>query len=197
MNEPIYKQFCTRLEVKELDDDDGTIEGYGSVFNVEDIGGDIILPGAFKKSLRAHKKAKTTPKMLWQHDPHQPIGKWTDIAEDEHGLNVRGKMLIESDPLARTAHAHLQEKSIDGLSIGFVIDDYKIRKDNPLARVESVKRRDMIKTVTDFERLLRDAMGLSRLEAKRVAALGYAGLQRDVDSEELGQMFLTLSERLT
>jgi HK97 family phage prohead protease len=126
MNE--YKAISTRLIVKELDDEDGTIEGYGSVFNIEDQGGDVVLPGAFKKTLRAHKKNKTMPKMLWQHDPRQPIGKWTDIVEDDRGLNVRGRLLIDSDPLARTAHAHLQEKSIDGLSIGFVIDDYRMRE---------------------------------------------------------------------
>lgn len=200
-----YKNFSTRFVVKELNDN-GVIEGYGSVFDVVDKGGDLIAPGAFSDSLKAHVENGTTPKMLWQHDPDRPIGKWTDIAEDKRGLQVRGKLLVDSDPLARTAHAHLQEKTIDGLSIGFVIDDYEIRKDdkvrelkavdlwevsvvtfamNPEARVENVKQRDLIKTRKDFEALLRNVAGFSAAEAKRVAALGYAGLQRNVESEDI------------
>ncbi len=37
--------------------DDGTVEGYGSVFNVEDAYADKIAPGAFSASLKAHKSA--------------------------------------------------------------------------------------------------------------------------------------------
>ncbi|MBR1895875.1 MAG: HK97 family phage prohead protease, partial [Pyramidobacter sp.] len=32
--------------------------------------------------------------MLWQHDSSQPIGVWEDIKEDEHGLLMRGRLLV-------------------------------------------------------------------------------------------------------
>ncbi len=211
-----YKQINTRFVVKEMDQT-GSIEGYGSVFGIEDKGGDVVMPGAFKDTIKMHRKNGTTPKMLWQHDPGKPIGRWTDLKEDERGLQVKGKLLVDSDPLARTAHAHLQEKTIDGLSIGFVVDDYEIRKKdkvreikavdlwevsvvtfamNPQARVENVKQRDLIKTRKDFEATLRNVMGLSAAEAKKVASLGYAGLQRNVASDEVCQYLNLLKESI-
>lgn len=217
MSQPEYKFINARFIVKELDEETGTIEGYGSVFNTVDHGNDIVLPGAFKRSLREHKRNKSMPKMLWQHDITKPIGRWNDIAEDDKGLVVSGKLLIDSDPLARTAHAHLQEKSIDGLSIGFTVADYKIRKDdgirelktldlwevsvvtfamNPSARVESVKASDFINSRKDFEAALRNVMGLSVAEAKRVAAQGYSGLLRNVEAEDISQYIKPIHEFL-
>jgi phage head maturation protease len=54
--------------------DDGTFAGYGSVFNVQDSGYDIVVPGAFTKSLSDHRRKGRMPKLLWQHDPCEPIG---------------------------------------------------------------------------------------------------------------------------
>lgn len=56
------------LEVKALTDE-GTFEGYGSVFNNVDSYGERVAAGAFAKSLAQHAKAGTSPLMLWQHDP--------------------------------------------------------------------------------------------------------------------------------
>ena len=65
--------------------------------------GDIVAPGAFSKSLAAHKAAQSAPAMLWHHDPRQPIGKWLGLAEDAHGLKVEGKLTLG---LARARDAH-------------------------------------------------------------------------------------------
>ncbi|QBY43683.1 Caudovirus prohead serine protease [Arsenophonus nasoniae] len=43
--------------------------------------------------------------------------------EDERGLFVKGKLLIEDDPLAKRAHAHMKAGSLSGLSIGYVLKD--------------------------------------------------------------------------
>ena len=67
------------LEVKAKDD--GSVEGYGSVFGHKDAYSDIVAPGAFKATLAAHKAAGTMPAMLWQHKADEPIGAWSIMAE--------------------------------------------------------------------------------------------------------------------
>jgi HK97 family phage prohead protease len=56
--------------------------------------------------------------MLWQHDPAEPIGIWSEVSEDAIGLNVRGRLLSD---VARGAEAAalLNAGAIDGLSIGY------------------------------------------------------------------------------
>jgi hypothetical protein len=54
---------------------------------------------------------------------------------------------------------------------------------NPKAQIDAVKAAAQIKTITDFERFLRDVGGFSHSQAKALAACGYKGLNspRDVD----------------
>lgn len=115
---------CSRLafdcEIK-LAGDEGTvgvIEGYGSVFGLVDRGGDIVEPGAFKASLAEWRKKKSLPPMLWQHDPYNPVGIWTDIVEDEKGLKVTGQLVMDV-PQASSARALIQAGAVKGLSIGY------------------------------------------------------------------------------
>ena len=72
----------------EMVDEDGTFAGYASLFGRIDLGKDIIERGAFARSLR-DRGAKNI-RMLFQHDPNQPIGVWTEVKEDARGLFVRG-----------------------------------------------------------------------------------------------------------
>lgn len=66
----------------------GLIRGYASVFGGVDLAGDRIEPGAFAQSLA--RRGTASVRMLWQHDPGRPIGVWTALAEDGHGLRVEG-----------------------------------------------------------------------------------------------------------
>ena len=116
------KQADPILEIKALRDT-GEIEGYGSTFGGDpDSYGDVIAPGAYADSLAAHRSKGTMPKLLWQHDPHEVIGKWTDAAEDGRGLLMRGRLNMDVQR-GREAYALLKDGAIDGLSIG-----YRIRK---------------------------------------------------------------------
>jgi hypothetical protein len=100
----------------------GVIAGYASVFNVLDEHNDIIAPGAFKKSL--HRTAhRNSVKLLWQHNVTEPIGTFTNITEDNHGLYIEAKLLLEVQR-AREAYALLKSKVISGLSIGYSPVDF-------------------------------------------------------------------------
>lgn len=98
---------------------DGTrIEGYASYFGACDQGGDIVQKGAYAASLSALASEGRSVKMLWQHDPAQPIGIWDEVREDAKGLYVKGRLLLDVEK-GREAVALIEAGAIDGLSIGY------------------------------------------------------------------------------
>jgi len=98
---------------------DGTvIEGYASLFGLTDQGGDVVAPGAYRGSLKRLAEAERRVKLLWQHDPAQPIGVWDEVVEDERGLRVKGRLLTEVEK-GREAARLIEAGAIDGLSIGY------------------------------------------------------------------------------
>ncbi len=100
------------LEVKEIAED-GTFSGVASVYDVEDLGGDIIEKGAFKKTLSENPKVP----ILWQHQSDEVIGMG-EVTESGNKVLLAGKLDLE-DPTAQKAHRKLKAKLIKGLSIGF------------------------------------------------------------------------------
>ncbi len=96
-------------------DAEGRFAGYASVFNRLDSGGDIVLPGAFTKSLA---KRRGRIRLLFQHDPKEPVGIWETIAEDAHGLFVTGR-LVPGVPRSDALRRLIESRALDGLSIGF------------------------------------------------------------------------------
>lgn len=96
--------------------EDGTIRGYVSVFGVKDRGNDIVVPGAFKASLLRYPANRV--KMLYQHNPTEPIGVWTQFVEDAKGLMAEGRLILETAK-GREVHALLKAGAIDGFSIGY------------------------------------------------------------------------------
>ena len=94
----------------------GRFSGYASLFNEVDLGQDMIEPGAFSRSLT--RRGAEGVRMLFQHDPAEPIGSWVTIREDQRGLFVEGQ-LATGVARAREVHALLTNGALDGLSIGF------------------------------------------------------------------------------
>lgn len=113
----MMKSTSPVLEIKALSDE-GLFSGYGSVFGVKDSYGDIVMPGAFAKSLTSHRKAKSRPAMLWMHDMKEPVGSWSQMAEDEKGLYVEGSLNMDVQR-AREIYSLLKRGDIAGLSIGY------------------------------------------------------------------------------
>jgi hypothetical protein len=98
---------------------DGTmVSGYASLFGRRDQGGDTVQPGAYAASLASLAASGRRVKMLWQHDPAQPIGVWDEVREDATGLWVKGRILADVER-GREAAALLAAGAIDGLSIGY------------------------------------------------------------------------------
>lgn len=97
-------------------DDEGRFAGYASVFGEVDDGGDIVMPGAFVRSLA--KRGRARVRMLFQHDPKEPVGIWERVQEDGFGLWAEGR-LVPGVPRADALRRLIESRAIDGLSIGF------------------------------------------------------------------------------
>jgi len=179
---------------------DGTFSGYASLFGRVDLGRDMVERGAFADSIE--KRGAGGIRMLFQHDPNQPIGTWQEIREDERGLFVRGK-LATGVAKAREVLELMRDGALDGLSIGFrtvrAVSEprtgiRRIRKADlweisvvtfpmlPEARVEKVKAHGGLPSPREFERWLTRDAGLTRSEAKTVISRGFAHLLRERDA---------------
>lgn len=106
------------FRIKSCDGNSGVFEGYASVFWNVDHHKEVVAKGAFKNTLEQWNMEGQLPKMLWQHDQKSPIGIWEEMYEDDYGLFVRGRLLLDIQK-GKDAYALLQSKVIDGLSIGF------------------------------------------------------------------------------
>ncbi len=95
---------------------DGTFAGYASLFGKTDLARDVVMPGAFAASLR--RRGAAGIKLLFQHDPAQPIGVFEEIREDGRGLFVRGRLMPEV-ARGREVLSLMRAGALDGLSIGF------------------------------------------------------------------------------
>ena len=109
-----FARFGDGLLVSE----DAVIEGYASLFGQVDQGSDVVQRGAYRGSLDGLSKAGQRVKMLWQHDPAQPIGVWDEVREDDKGLWVKGR-LLEVTQKGREAAELIRAGAMDGLSIGY------------------------------------------------------------------------------
>jgi uncharacterized protein len=174
------------FEVKAVKDD-GTFEGFGSVFGNVDSYKEIVAPGAFAESLAGWKSAGRLPPVLWQHRSGEPIGPYLEMEEQPVGLWVKGQLLVDDVQKAKEARALMKSKAVNGLSIGFVTreDSYDrvsgirtLKKvdlwevsvvtfpANPAAQISSVKSTiDAIQTLSEAEDFLRDVGRLSKTQA--------------------------------
>lgn len=110
------------------------IEGYASLFGVEDMTGDVVRAGAFAQSLSRGGAVG----MLLSHVGGRAAGRWTTMREDGRGLFVRGFVSRET-PAGRTALQMIEDGTLDCLSIGFVARDWspRVMRGRELKRIES------------------------------------------------------------
>lgn len=114
----MYETKSISAEVKDVSLKNRTVEGYFSVFNVEDSDGDIIKPGAFAKTVAENGPGgKNRIMHLWQHNPMQPLAKPAEIQEDERGLRFISK--ISETSWGTDALKLYEDGVIEEHSIGF------------------------------------------------------------------------------
>lgn len=207
----ITKTYNCPFEIKAVRDN-GTFEGYGSVFHVKDAHRDIVAPGAFTETLQKHRAAGTMPALLWQHRMDEPCGVFTSMQEDVRGLRVSGQLAMKTTRGAET-YEFLRIGAVSGLSIGFQtkaesfdrktgirtltkIDLHEVSivtlPANDAARIETVKG---IQTIRDAEGVLRDS-GFSRSEAATLISRIKSLAPRDAgDDTHLKTIFAALRKR--
>ena len=211
------------LELKSRKNDENTMSfsGYGAVFGNLDAYDDVIEPGAFSNSISNIKASGRMPLMLEQHGGFSvsaqdltPIGVWTEIKEDPHGLYVEGQ--LANTARGKDIYELLKMKALSGLSIGYYINDSytdtinskSVRHltdidlveisvvsfpANKEARIEAVKTE---LTIRDAEMALRDA-GFSRNQAKAILSKGYSALSlRDAEDNADNEVVALLQRNI-
>ncbi|MEG3153008.1 HK97 family phage prohead protease [Sphingomonas sp. ZT3P38] len=188
------------FEVKAVGDD-GTFNGYGSVWDVVDSYQEIVARGAFTDSLKEiGAKGRPVP-ILWQHRSAEPIGAWSNLKEDDHGLWGDGELLITDVAQARESHALMKKRIVTGLSIGYWVRESSYDEKtgirtltkldlveislvtfpaNDDARVEAVKFKlahGELPTEREMEKYLRE-VGFSKSRAAGVVAHGLTEVRR-------------------
>ena len=189
-------------DYKELDtDDDGTFEGYASVFNNKDLGNDVIKQGAFSESIKGKKPKQI--KLLYQHKTDEPIGVIDSLVEDTRGLKIKGRLAMGTQK-GKEVFELMKMGALDSMSIGYRLspDDYKysdkLKKRtitnldlmeismvtfpmNPKAKITKVKLAEM--NVREIEHYLRDVGLMSSSVAKQSANVLYKSFNHTVDEQ--------------
>lgn len=114
--------------------EEGRFCGYAAVFDVVDAHRDVILKGAFAKSLAAGKAVH----LLWQHEMVEPIGSLPVMREDNYGLYVEGRLLLDVLK-GREAYSLMKNGVIRGLSIGFKPTVYRYAPGTGIRMIEEAE----------------------------------------------------------
>jgi len=129
----LYKSVGFELEeLKSRGDDGWSFTGYASTFGNVDEGGDVVLRGAFSSSL-----ARRVPRLLWQHDMHEPIGKVLGLTEDDRGLH--GEFKISRTTRGHDAYQLLRDGAIDSMSIGYIPEEQDFDEKSGIRQLKSVE----------------------------------------------------------
>ena len=91
------------------------VEGYAAVFGNEDSYNDIIVAGAFTKTI-AGKEGKRI-KLCLQHDMEDIVGKIVELKEDEKGLWFKAK--ISNTTMGKDLAILIEDDAINEISIGY------------------------------------------------------------------------------
>lgn len=195
-----YKVFPFHMKAASEEDNSGKISGYGSIFGNVDSYNEIVMKGAFAKTLNSMRPKQI--KMLWQHDASQPIGYWDGLKEDQIGLSGDAVMPLDI-PSVKEAYQKAKAGLLDGLSIGYMVrkggyevldDNTTLLKDldlkeislvtfpaNPLAIVSNVKNFQF--SPKHLEELL-VGCGFKHEQARAAAARVFNGAELNEQKEE-------------
>lgn len=189
-----YKQ--SRVEIKAVDDEQRIVSAIVSTSDLDD-GGDIIMPGAFKKTITENARRI---KMLWQHKSDTPIGKPVFMEEMPSG-GLRVDSYVSRIQKGEDYLTLAKEEIVTEFSIGYIAKEWS-HDDDGIRRISELELMEFspvtwgmnkhtqllgIKSIEDLnpriiEQVLRDA-GLSRSQAKAIAGAGVKCL-READQKQ-------------
>lgn len=139
-NDDQIKHLNVAFEIKKITENDAdffVFEGLASTFEM-DQGKDIVMPGAFKKSLRAR-----TPVLLWQHSSYEPIGMPVEIRETADGLYLKGKLPREDTFVSGRVIPQMKIGSIKSMSIGFYTKVSEYDNDTNIRKLMEIDLREV------------------------------------------------------
>ncbi|UAL42853.1 HK97 family phage prohead protease [Shewanella inventionis] len=191
-----YREYD--LDIKSVDEK-GIIVCYANTFNYVDKANDETIQGAFKKTIAEHTAKGTMPKMLFNHNRNEPIGKWISMEEDEYGLKMTGQLILEVQR-AREIYALLKADAINGFSIGYTVKQQQYDRINKITKLLEVELGEVsivpfpcndqsiltsIKSILEtgaipqpsiIEKELISHFGLTKSQALAFMSTGYKGL---------------------
>ena len=199
--EVVNQTLDLECDYKGIDaEEDGSFEGYGSVFNNKDLGNDVIKYGAFSESIKSKKPKQI--KLLYQHKTDEPIGVIDSLEEDSRGLKIKGRLAMKTQK-GKEVYELMKMGALDSMSIGYRLspDDYKYndklkkrtisRVDlmeicmvtfpmNPKAKITKVKLAEM--DVRELEKYLCD-IGMTNSVAEQSAGVLFKSFNREVNEQ--------------
>lgn len=207
MSDPLSKlhndlRIADALAIEAKAYGEGRIEGFASTYGGDpDRQGDVVIRGAFARTLTEHKARGTFPAMLWSHQQERPIGRWLAIEDDAKGLRVEGQFNLKTEA-GREAFEHAKAGDVGAFSIGYLVPDggreyvgkgiWHLKQvdlaeislvaapANPNARVTAVKH---IGSKAEAIEFLRGA-GMAKEAARRFAAGGFPALDANTAAQE-------------
>lgn len=203
-----------KIKTKLTTESEGKIKGYASVFGGIDCYNDTIEKNAYDNVI----KEGILPKMFFNHDELSlPIGKWESMSVDDKGFLLEGSLNLELEK-AKELYSAIKFGSVDGLSIGFGMNDgdFEYDKDDVRhinnisqlyevsivtfpadgnARISDIKSLDDLDSLSEIEHYLRDAGSFSRKDATSIVSRIKRVLSHQSDSEK-EQDFTSVVEKL-
>jgi len=119
---PVYNiPYELTSSIKDMDMKQGIVTGYFSAFNNVDSDGDVILPGAFRKSIQENGPNSPKPRIkhLLNHNTNLALGALQSLVEDRKGLAYESQ--IGSHELGEDFLKMVDSGLITEHSIGFQV----------------------------------------------------------------------------
>ena len=120
MTDAETKSLVTRFKVEGVDEDARSFSGLAATWDL-DLGGDVIEPGAFKRTLKNWKKSKRVMPLLDSHNAwssvRNVVGKMTEAEETKDGLLSDFEVI--DGPDGDEIFRRVKGGYVDGLSIGY------------------------------------------------------------------------------
>lgn len=164
------------------------VSGHASTWGNVDLGGDVVIRGAFDEWLKQWTKGLVKTRFLFSHQPSQILGRPMEMRADDKGLFVKAK--ISRTNLGQDVHTLLKDGALDSFSIGYVPTEVDFTEDgvrklikmdlpefslvampmNEQAEVTGVKRREL-KTDVSFDQLISQVVGYLTIGVDEAEAL--------------------------